>query len=227
MSNVPPGPRDVASHLTEVEADGRRVALAPGLILRGRGRTAGRDAGRGDGNLRGRRFGRAPHRAARLAFEMGEGRGRARRRVQDLRHRGIVCSAARPHGRRRFRQSRASERAPGEAFALGVERGAAAAAGKGEVRPARPPVRRAIAAAHGRARSRTMPANICPAFSSARRSARRGGSIPARSRMSRGPRRWSARYLAAFEALGVPARAAPPRAAARGLFRIARDGGLL
>ena len=35
------------------------------------------------------------------------------------------------------------------------------------------------------------------------------------------------RYLAAFEALGVPARAAPKRAAARGLFRIARDGGLL
>ena len=35
------------------------------------------------------------------------------------------------------------------------------------------------------------------------------------------------RYLAAFEAFGVAARAAPPRAAARGLFRIARDGGLL
>src|SRR5262249_54149422 len=35
------------------------------------------------------------------------------------------------------------------------------------------------------------------------------------------------RYLKAFEALNVPARAAPPRAAARGLFRIARDGGLL
>ena len=35
------------------------------------------------------------------------------------------------------------------------------------------------------------------------------------------------RYLAAFEALGAPARAAPMRAAARGLFRIARDGGLL
>ena len=36
-----------------------------------------------------------------------------------------------------------------------------------------------------------------------------------------------ARYLAAFEALDAPARAAPMRAAARGLFRIARDGGLL
>ena len=35
------------------------------------------------------------------------------------------------------------------------------------------------------------------------------------------------RYIAAFEALGVAALAAPPRAAARGLFRIARDGGLL
>jgi hypothetical protein len=35
------------------------------------------------------------------------------------------------------------------------------------------------------------------------------------------------RYLAAFAALGVTARAAPPRAAARGLLRIARDGGLL
>ena len=35
------------------------------------------------------------------------------------------------------------------------------------------------------------------------------------------------RYLAAFEALGVSAHAAAARAAARGLFRIARDGGLL
>jgi 2-dehydro-3-deoxygalactonokinase len=36
-----------------------------------------------------------------------------------------------------------------------------------------------------------------------------------------------ARYLKACEALGVSARAAPRRPAARGLFRIARDGGLL
>jgi 2-dehydro-3-deoxygalactonokinase len=36
-----------------------------------------------------------------------------------------------------------------------------------------------------------------------------------------------ARYLKGCEALGVSAHAAPPRAAARGLFRIARDGGLL
>ena len=35
------------------------------------------------------------------------------------------------------------------------------------------------------------------------------------------------RYLAAFEALGVSARAAPQCAAARGLFRTAGDGGLL
>ena len=35
------------------------------------------------------------------------------------------------------------------------------------------------------------------------------------------------RYLAAFAALNVSARAAPRRAAARGLFRIARAGGLL
>jgi 2-dehydro-3-deoxygalactonokinase len=35
------------------------------------------------------------------------------------------------------------------------------------------------------------------------------------------------RYLGAFQALDISARAAPRRAAARGLFRIARDGGLL
>jgi 2-dehydro-3-deoxygalactonokinase len=35
------------------------------------------------------------------------------------------------------------------------------------------------------------------------------------------------RYLAAYRALDASARAAPRRAAARGLFRIARDGGLL
>ena len=35
------------------------------------------------------------------------------------------------------------------------------------------------------------------------------------------------RYLAAFAALGAPARAAPPKAAARGLYLIARARGLV
>jgi 2-dehydro-3-deoxygalactonokinase len=35
------------------------------------------------------------------------------------------------------------------------------------------------------------------------------------------------RYIKAFETLGLSAHAAPSHAAARGLFRIAREGGLL
>ena len=91
---------------------GRRPAGRPraGPVLRGRGRTVGRDAGRGDGNLRRRRRRRKAHRAAGLAFEMGQDRRRARRRVQDLHHRRTVrkrCattpSPAPSPGRRRRR----------------------------------------------------------------------------------------------------------------------------
>ena len=88
---------------------GRRPAgrARSGTLVCRRRRTAGCDAGRGDGNLRNRRFRRPPHCVAGIAFEMGEGRGRARRRVQDLRHRGIVRRPARSHRPRRFCSRRA------------------------------------------------------------------------------------------------------------------------
>ena len=37
LTSLPAGPRDVAERLTAVEADGRRVVLAPGLSYVGRG----------------------------------------------------------------------------------------------------------------------------------------------------------------------------------------------
>ena len=67
----PAGPRDVAAHLTQVEADGRRVHLARRPVLCRRSRAAGCDAWRGDGNLRRRRCRRPPDRAARARIRNG------------------------------------------------------------------------------------------------------------------------------------------------------------
>ena len=110
----PAGPHDLARRLTTVEADGRRVFLAPGLSTEDEAGLP--DVMRGEeteifgvADL-GVHLGAAAHRAARIAFEMGQGRGRPRRGVQDLRDRRIVPGAARPHDRRRLRQGRAGRR---------------------------------------------------------------------------------------------------------------------
>ena len=115
---------------------------------------------------------------------------------------------------------------PGEAFALGVRRGAAAAACEGKSG--------VIGLLFG---ARSLPLTgglaeddvgeylsgllIGAEIGEARR------LFPGEAPHVAGAEALVERYLAAFEALNVSARAAPKRAAARGLFRIARDGDLL
>ena len=222
----PAGPREVAAHLTQVEADGRRVVLAAGLSYVD-------EAGQPD-VMRGEEteiFGVADS-GARLIVLPGSHSKWARvegDRVVAFKTfvTGELFAALRDHTVAGAFARAAPAKSPGEAFALGARRGAGGGGWRRKVGPDRPPVWRAIAAAHGRPRRGRCRANISPACSSGRKSARGGGCSPARSRMSQAPRRWSSATCAAFEALGVSARAAPPRAAARGLFRIARDGGLL
>ena len=227
----PAGPRDVASQLAEVEADGHRVALAPGLVVCRRRRTAGCDAGRGDGNLRSRRFrARAslclPGSHSKWARVEGE-------RVVAFKTfvTGELFAALRDHTVLGAFARAAPDRAPGKAFApgtafaLGVERGAAAADnGKSGL----------LGLMFG---ARTLPlmGKLDPDDSGEYLSGLLIGAeigegrrlYPGEAPHVAGAEALVRRYIAAFEALGVPARAAPPRAAARGLFRIARDGGLL
>jgi 2-keto-3-deoxy-galactonokinase len=147
----PAGPRDVAERLTAVEANGRRVVLAPGLSYAD---DAGADVMRGEET---EIFGIADA-GARLIVLPGShskwaGRRRAHCRVQDLHHRRAVRRAARPHGRRRLRPGRAGKRTR---TGVRARRRARRRGGplRDEVRPHRPPVRRPRAAAHGQARSR-------------------------------------------------------------------------
>ena len=190
----PAGPHDVAQRLTTVEADGRRVFLAPGLSTED-------EAGLPD-VMRGEEteiFGVADlgvHLGARLIVlpgshskwaEVEGGRVAAFKTFVT----GELFQALRDHTIAGAFAKAAPAKAPGDAFALGVKRGAAASSGEAEGWPPRPPVRRARSPADGRARNRTTPANICPAFSSARKSARRGGSTRAQNRTSPAPRRWS------------------------------------
>ena len=220
----PAGPRDVASHLTQVEADGRRVALAPGLSYVD-------DAGLPD-VMRGEEteiFGVADS-GARLIVLPGSHSKWARvegERVVAFKTfvTGELFAALRDHTVLGAFARAAPARAPGKAFALGVERGAAAADnGKSGL----------LGLMFG---ARTLPlmGKLDPDDSGEYLSGLLiGAEIGEGRRLYPGeePRLAGAealvkRYIAAFEALGVPARSAPPRAAARGLFRIARDGGLL
>ena len=115
---------------------------------------------------------------------------------------------------------------PGPAFALGVERGAAAAGGK---------TKSGLLGLLFGARALPLMGKLDPDDSGEYLSGLLiGAEIGEARRLYPGEEPHVAgaeplvkRYLAAFEALGVGAHAAAPRAAARGLFRIARDGGLL
>ena len=120
----------------------------------------------------------------------------------------------------------APAKSPGEAFALGVRRGAAAAACEGKSACS------ASCLARDRCRSwaRSPEDDAGEYLSGLLIGAEIGEArrlFPGEAPHVAGAEALVERYLAAFEALGVPARAAPKRAAARGLFRIARDGGLL
>ena len=220
----PAGPRDIASHLTQVEAYGRRVALAPGLSYVD-------DAGLPD-VMRGEEteiFGIADS-GARLIVLPGSHSKWARvegERVVAFKTfvTGELFAALRDHTVLGAFARAAPERAPGTAFALGVERGAAAADnGKSGL----------LGLMFG---ARTLPlmGKLDPDNSGEYLSGLLIGAeigegrrlYPGEAPHLAGAEALVRRYIAAFEALGVPARAAPARAAARGLFRIARDGGLL
>jgi 2-dehydro-3-deoxygalactonokinase len=220
----PAGPRDVASHLAEVEADGRRVALAPGLSYVD-------DAGLPD-VMRGEEteiFGVADSGAGLIVLPGSHSKWA---RVEGERVvafktfvTGELFAALRDHTVLGAFARAAADRAPGTAFALGVERGAAAAGdGKSGL----------LGLMFG---ARTLPlmGKLDPNDSGEYLSGLLIGAeigegrrlYPGEAPHLAGAEALVRRYIAAFEALGVPARSAPPRAAARGLFRIARDGGLL
>ncbi|HEY1780423.1 MAG TPA: 2-dehydro-3-deoxygalactonokinase [Roseiarcus sp.] len=219
----PAGPGDVASHLTQVEADGRRIALAPGLAYVD-------DAGLPD-VMRGEEteiFGIADS-GARLIVLPGSHSKWARvegERIVAFKTfvTGELFAALRDHTVLGAFARIAPAKAQGKAFVLGVERGAAADNGKS-----------GLLGLMFSARALPLMGKLDPDDSGEYLSglligAEIGEGLrlhPGEAPHVAGAEALVKRYIAAFEALGVSARAAPPRAAARGLFRIARDGGLL
>jgi 2-dehydro-3-deoxygalactonokinase len=221
----PAGPRDVAAHLMQVEADGRRVHLAAGLSYAD-------DTGQPD-VMRGEEteiFGIADA-GARLIVLPGSHSKWAKvdgDRIAAFKTfvTGELFAALRDHTVAGAFARAAPAKKPGEAFALGVGRGATAATCEAKSG--------VIGLLFG---ARSLPLTGALAESDAGEylsglligaeigEARR--LFPGEAPHVAGAEALVERYLAAFEALGVPARAAPKRAAARGLFRIARDGGLL
>jgi 2-dehydro-3-deoxygalactonokinase len=221
----PAGPRDVAAHLTEVEADGRRVALAPGLSYVDE--AGGPDVMRGEET---EIFGVADS-GARLIVLPGSHSKWARvegDRVVAFKTfiTGELFAALRDHTVAGAFAKAAPAKSAGEAFALGVERGGAAAACQGSS---------GLLGLMFGARSLPLMGALDPGDSGEYLSGLLIGAeigegrrlYPGEEPHVAGAEPLVKRYLAAFESLGVPARAAPTRAAARGLFRIARDGGLL
>jgi 2-dehydro-3-deoxygalactonokinase len=220
----PAGPRDVAAHLTPVEADGRRIHLAPGLSFAD---AAGGDVMRGEET---EIFGVADA-GARLIVLPGSHSKWAKvegDRVVAFKTfvTGELFAALRDHTIAGAFARAAPAKSPGEAFALGVRRGAAAGACEG---------RSALLGLLFGARSLplmgALPEDDAGEYLSGLLIGTEIGEgrrlFPGEEAHVAGAAALVERYLAAFEALGVSARAAPPRAAARGLFRIARDGGLL
>lgn len=220
----PAGPRDIAAHLTEVEADGRRIHLAPGLRFADE---AGGDVMRGEET---EIFGVADS-GARLIVLPGSHSKWARvegDRVIAFKTfiTGELFAALRDHTLAGAFARAAPPKAPGKAFALGVGRGAAAAACQGKS---------GLLGLLFGARSLPLMGGLAEDDAGEYLSGLLIGAeigegrrlYPGEEPHVAGAEALVKRYLAAFETLDVPARAASPRAAARGLFRIARDGGLL
>ena len=221
----PAGPPDIAAHLTQVEADGRRVALAPGLSTID-------ESGQPD-VIRGEEteiFGVADS-GARLIVLPGSHSKWARvegDRVVAFKTfvTGELFAALRDHTVAGAFARAAPAKPPGQAFALGAQRGAAAAACEGKSG-----LLGLLFGARSLPLMGSLPEDDAGEYLSGLLI---GAEIAEGRRLYPGEEPHVAgaealveRYRAAFEALGVSARAAPARAAARGLFRIARDGGLL
>lgn len=219
----PAGPRDVAERLTAVEADGRRVVLAPGLSYAS-GPTA--DVMRGEET---EIFGVADA-GGRIIVLPGSHSKWARiegERVVAFTTfiTGELFAALRDHTIAGAFARGAPAKEPGVTFALGVERGAAAG-GK---------TKSGLLGLLFGARALPLMGKLDPDDASEYLSGLLIGAeidearrlYPDEEPHVAGAEALVKRYLKAFEVLGANARAAPPRAAARGLFRIARYGGLL
>jgi 2-dehydro-3-deoxygalactonokinase len=222
---LPAGPGDVAAHLAEVEAEGRRVVLAPGLSYVD-------EAGAPD-VIRGEEteiFGVADS-GARLIVLPGSHSKWARvegDRIVAFKTfiTGELFAALRDHTVAGAFARAAPAKSPGEAFALGVERGAAAADAQGKS---------GLLGLLFGARALPLTGGLAEEDAGEYLSGLIIGAeigegrrlYPGEEPHVAGAEALVKRYLAAFEALGLPARTAPARAAARGLFRIACDGGLL
>jgi 2-dehydro-3-deoxygalactonokinase len=221
----PAGPREVAAQLTQVEADGRRVQLAAGLSYVDE--AAQPDVMRGEET---EIFGVADS-GARLIVLPGSHSKWAKvdgDRVVAFKTfvTGELFAALRDHTVAGAFARAAPAKGAGDAFALGVRRAAAAGPCEGKsgllglLFGARSlPLMGALP--EGDAGEYLSGLLIGAEIGEGRR------LFPGEAPHVAGAEALVERYLAAFEALGVSARAAPPRAAARGLFRIARDGGLL
>jgi 2-dehydro-3-deoxygalactonokinase len=221
----PAGPRDVAERLTAVEADGRRVVLAPGLSYVDEAGTP--DVIRGEET---EIFGVADA-GANLIVLPGSHSKWARivgGRVVAFKTfvTGELFAGLRDHTIAGAFAKAAPAKAPGAAFALGVERGAAAVGGK---------TKSGLLGLLFGARALPLMGKLDPDDSGEYLSGLLIGAeigearrlYPGDEPQVAGAEALVRRYLAAFDALGVGAHAAPPRAAARGLYRIARDGGLI
>ena len=221
----PAGPREVATQLTPVEADSRRVHLAAGLSYVDE--AAQPDVMRGEET---EIFGVADS-GARLIVLPGSHSKWAKvngDRVVAFKTfvTGELFAALRDHTVAGAFARAAPAKSPGEAFALGVRGGAAAVACEGKSG--------VIGLLFG-ARSLPLTGGLAEDDAGEYLSGLLIGAeigearrfFPGEEPHVAGAEALVARYLAAFEALGVSALAAPRRAAARGLFRIARDGGLL
>ena len=221
----PAGPREVAAHLTQVEADGRRVHLAAGLSYVDE--AAQPDVMRGEET---EIFGVADA-GARLIVLPGSHSKWARvdgDRIVAFKTfvTGELFAALRDHTVAGAFARAAPAKSPGEAFALGVRRGAAAAACEGKSG-----LLGLMFGARSLPLMGALPDEDAGEYLSGLLIGAEIGEarrlFPGEAPHVAGAEALVERYLAAFAALGVSARAAPRRAAARGLFRIARDGGLL
>jgi 2-dehydro-3-deoxygalactonokinase len=221
----PAGPADVAMRLTQVEADGRRVVLAPGLSYID-------ESGQPD-VIRGEEmeiFG-TTNSGARLIVLPGSHSKWARvegDRVVAFKTfvTGELFAALRDHTVAGAFAKAAPARSPGEPFELGVRRGDSAAACQG-----RSGLLGLLFGARCLPLTGALPEDDAGEYLSGLLIGAEIGEarrlFPDEAPHVAGAEALVERYRVALESLGVSARAAPPRAAARGLFRIARSGGLL
>jgi 2-dehydro-3-deoxygalactonokinase len=221
----PAGPREVAAQLTPVEADGRRVHLAAGLSYVDE--AAQPDVMRGEET---EIFGVADA-GARLVVLPGSHSKWAKvdgDRVVAFKTfvTGELFAALRDHTIAGAFARGAPAKSPGEPFALGVRRGAAAGACEGKSG-----LLGLMFGARSLPLMGALPDDDAGEYLSGLLIGAEIGEaqrlFPGEAPRVAGAEALVERYLAAFQALDVPARPAPRRAAARGLFRIARDGGLL